>query len=77
MIPDKNMFEGRVSKVRPENQRLASRAEERIFLSAPRRTADSSPTVLPAKSDSDVICCLQSVHGLIIDRSLVYLSYPR
>ena len=33
-------------------------------------------TVLPAKSDSDVMFCLQSFHGLIIDRSLVYKSYP-
>ena len=29
-------------------------------------------TVLPAKSDSDVIFCLQSNLGLRIDRSLVY-----
>ena len=29
-------------------------------------------TVLPAKSDSDVIFCLQSYQGLIIDRSLLY-----
>ena len=29
-------------------------------------------TVLPAKSDSDVMFCLQSYQGLIIDRSLVY-----
>ena len=29
-------------------------------------------TVLPAKSDSDVMLCLQSYQGLIIDRSLVY-----
>ena len=29
-------------------------------------------TVLPAKSDSDFIFCLQSYQGLIIDRSLVY-----
>ena len=28
--------------------------------------------VLPAKSDSDVMFCLQSYQGLIIDRSLVY-----
>ena len=32
-------------------------------------------TVLPAKSDSDFLLCLQS-NALIIDRSLVYLSYP-
>ena len=35
------------------------------------------PTVLPAKSDSDVMFCLQSYQGLIINRSLVYLSYPK
>ena len=29
-------------------------------------------TVLPAKSDSVVMFCLQSYQGLIIDRSLVY-----
>ena len=28
--------------------------------------------VMPAKSDSDVMFCLQSYQGLIIDRSLVY-----
>ena len=28
--------------------------------------------VLPAKSDSDVMFCLQSYQGLRIDRSLVY-----
>ena len=35
------------------------------------------PTVLPAKSDSDVMFCLQSNQGLIIDTSLVYQSYPQ
>ena len=29
-------------------------------------------TVLPAKSDSDVMFCLPSYQGLTIDRSLVY-----
>ena len=29
-------------------------------------------TILPAKSDSDVMFCLQSYQGLIIDKSLVY-----
>ena len=29
-------------------------------------------TVLPVKSDSDVMLCLQSYQGLRIDRSLVY-----
>ena len=32
----------------------------------------SVATVLPAKSDSDVMFCLQSYQGFIIDRSLVY-----
>ena len=32
----------------------------------------SPATVLPAKSDSDVMFCLQSYQGLIIDKSLVY-----
>ena len=31
-----------------------------------------SVTVLPAKSDSDIMICLQSYQGLRIDRSLVY-----
>ena len=31
-----------------------------------------SATVLPAKSDSDDMFCLQSYQGLIIDRSRVY-----
>ena len=34
-------------------------------------------TVLPAKSDSDFMFCLQSYKGLISDRSLVYKSYPQ
>ena len=41
-------------------------------------------TVLPAKSDSDVVFCLQllsktltyTLHLMRIDRSLMYLSYP-
>ena len=33
--------------------------------------------VLPDKSDSDVMFCLQSYYGLRIDRSLVYSSYPQ
>ena len=34
-------------------------------------------TVLPAKSDSDFMFCLQIYQRLIIDGSLVYLSYPQ
>ena len=34
-------------------------------------------TVLPAKSDSDIMVCLQTYQGLIIARSLVYQSYPQ
>ena len=33
--------------------------------------------VLPAKSDSDIMVCLQSYQGLIIHRSLVHLSFPQ
>ena len=33
-------------------------------------TKRHSPTVMPTKSDSDIMFCLQSYHGLIIDRSL-------
>ena len=32
----------------------------------------SSSTALPAKSDSDVMFCLQSYQGLLIDRLLVF-----
>ena len=32
----------------------------------------NTSTVLPVKSDSDVMFCLQSYQGLRIDRSLVY-----
>ena len=32
---------------------------------------------MPAKSDSEAMFCLQSYQGLIIDRSLVHLSYPQ
>ena len=35
-------------------------------------TGNDIGTVLPAKSDSDVMFCLQSYQGLRIDRSLVY-----
>ena len=35
-------------------------------------TVETQASVLPAKSDSDVMLCLQSYHGLIIDRSRVY-----
>ena len=34
-------------------------------------------TVLPAKSDSGDMFCLQSYQELRIDRSLVYLFYPQ
>ena len=36
----------------------------------------STGTVLPAKSNNDVIFCLQSYQGLRIDISLIYKSYP-
>ena len=34
-------------------------------------------TVLPAKSDSDVMFCLHNYQGLITDISLVCKSYPQ
>ena len=34
-------------------------------------------TVLPSKRDRDVVFCVQSYQGLMIDKSLVYLSYPQ
>ena len=34
------------------------------------RATISKPTVLPAKSDSDVMFCLQSYQDIILDRSL-------
>ena len=33
--------------------------------------------VVPAKSDNDIMFCLQSYQGLVIDRSLVYYSDPQ
>ena len=42
-----------------------------IFLILCKTVADHT-TVLPAKSDSDFMFCLQSYHGPILDRSLVY-----
>ena len=36
------------------------------------KEGNSAFTVLPAKSDSEVMFCLQSYQGLSIDRSLVY-----
>ena len=54
----------------------ASSAIERrtyLFLSRLFRRADVTyRTYLPTKSDSDVMFCIQSSHGLFIDRSLVY-----
>ena len=37
----------------------------------------SERIVLPVKSDSDVMFCLQSYLGLRIDRFLLYNSYPQ
>ena len=43
----------------------------------PQTVLTYNPTVLPAKSDSHFMFCLQSYQGLIIDVSLVYESYPQ
>ena len=53
--------------------RGASAMEQNICIT----TNNCSITVPPAKSDSDVMFCLQSYDGLLIDRLLVYLSYPQ
>ena len=37
---------------------------------------DFLSTVEPAKSDSDIMFCLQHYQGLKIDKWLVYLPYP-
>ena len=37
----------------------------------------SMGTILPAKSDSGVMFCLQNYKGRIIDRSLMYQSYQQ
>ena len=42
-----------------------------VVLLRPGSCATTYTSVLPAKSDSDVMFCLQSYQGLIIDRSLV------
>ena len=42
-------------------------AGNRVFL-----CPSTDTTVMPAKSDRDVMFCLQCYQGLIIDRSLVY-----
>ena len=41
-------------------------------ISADENKALGKATVLPAKTDSDVLFCLQSYQGFIIDISLVY-----
>ena len=43
-----------------------------VSFNLPQSTKNWKSTVLPPKSDSDAMFCLQSYHGLIIDRSLVY-----
>ena len=45
---------------------------EKMVLSHSLNMNMQLPTVLPAKSDSDIMFCLQSYQGLIIDRSHVY-----
>ena len=44
----------------------------KVFIVAVLKIVENSDTVLLAKSDSDVMFCLQSYLGLIIDRSLLY-----
>ena len=51
---------------------LVQASQEALFYISEQVILSSLLTVLPAKSDSDVMFCLQSYQGLIIDRSLVY-----
>ena len=56
---------------------LTERVYKDIFLQKPKHYKIQHMlclycTVLPAKSDSDFVFCLQSYQGLIIDISLVY-----
>ena len=43
-----------------------------LFWCLKEKVCCETGTVLPAKSDSDFMFCIQSYQGLIIDRSLVY-----
>ena len=43
-----------------------------IALYRNKYSAEKNTNVLPAKSDSDAMVCLQSYQGLRIDRSFVY-----
>ena len=42
-----------------------------------KQSQGPNSTAMPAKSNIDAMFCLQSYQGLIIDRSLVYKSYPQ
>ena len=54
------------ASVTQRNQSEVNNKEHCMFMGKP------IGTVLPAKSDSDVMFCSQSYQGLIMDRSLVY-----
>ena len=54
-------------------QHMYKSRTEKIFFDCARLSRDpKSMIVMPSKSDSDVMFCLQSYQGLIIERSLVY-----
>ena len=59
----------------PRSRRIGHTLNKRQAMTqyhANRTTRASTATVLPTKSDSDVMFCLQRYQRLIIDRSLVY-----
>ena len=55
----------------PKIFRSLTRNTDIVFI-WPRLIPIVRSTVLPAKSDSDIMFCLQSYQGLKIDRSFVY-----
>ena len=71
----------------PPHTHTMGAAINNAFITALERTATAFigclntiivfTTVVPAKSDSDVMLCLQSYQELRIDRSLMYQSYPQ
>ena len=56
----------------PNHQLLQPRKNKIITKKTSIKKKINPGTVLPAKSDSDILFCLQSYQGLIIDRPLVY-----
>ena len=56
----------------PERKKIRRQQKHEKLSSMQRIPINVLATVLPAKSDSDVMLCLQSYQGLMIDRLLVH-----